>query len=70
MGCQMISEEFIKQALDRLSYYFETCEIAELWLYTDNPNFGYKSPIAMYDMGRGDFVLNFIDDAIEENRLV
>jgi len=56
--------------LEKLSEYFDTCERAELWIYTNNPNFGYKSPIAMYDMGRGDFVLNFIDDALEENRLV
>lgn len=66
----MISEEkkeFINAALDLLSDYFEECERAEHWLYIKNPNFGYISPIAMFDMGRGEYVLDFIKDAIEEN---
>jgi hypothetical protein len=40
-----------------------------LWLTTKNPHFGYISPLKLINVGRGHRVLQFIDVAIDENKL-
>lgn len=66
MGYQMFNNKkkaFIREAIDKLKPYFEDCETSEKWLYVHNPQFGGLSPIAMFDLGKGNKVLQFIDSA-------
>jgi hypothetical protein len=59
----MKSKEFIDLAIKMLIPFFETYEQAEKWLYVKNPNFGYISPIEMFNIGKADKVLEFINNA-------
>lgn len=63
------SVEFIK-AVNQVEKFFDfDTEKTYLWFRTKNMNFGNIAPLKLFQIGRGHKVLQFIEDAQEENSI-
>ena len=50
-----------------LSRFFEAPERAAAWMAASNPLLGGQAPAQMIEAGRGDKLLRFVKNALEEN---
>lgn len=66
--CQ-INEKTIDIILG-LHVYFNDIKKIKKWLTTKNPNFGNIAPLKLMQIGREKKVLEFINNALDENEAV
>lgn len=56
---------------DKIRKYFNgDTEKTWLWFRTPNPMLGQESPLNMIKVGREKKVMNFIDNALDENKRI
>lgn len=69
MSCPYTVEQisYYPKAYDLVDSFFNDNIKTQLWLSTDNPGLGGVSPKWMLASGRGEKLLQFIKDSLDEN---